>query len=83
MRKSIFFVSLSFSSFSAVLIYFTCFSLATPEDPTVLLWSLMCLAQHADKLGQHTRALSLLDEAVAHTPTRKREKIQIRRRAEK
>lgn len=45
---------------------------ATPsgsEDPTTYLWTLYLLAQHHSALSRHQKALELLDEALAHTPT--------------
>ncbi|KAI9596121.1 NMDA receptor-regulated protein 1-domain-containing protein [Syncephalis fuscata] len=39
------------------------------ESPTTYLWTLFYLAQHFDKLGNHARALELIDEAICHTPT--------------
>ncbi|RKP26093.1 NMDA receptor-regulated protein 1-domain-containing protein, partial [Syncephalis pseudoplumigaleata] len=42
---------------------------ATSESPTTYLWVLFYLAQHFDKLNQQERALKLIDEAIAHTPT--------------
>lgn len=44
---------------------------ATPgsEPPTTYLWSLYFLAQHYTYLGDHDKALSFTDEALAHTPT--------------
>ncbi|KAI0674538.1 NMDA receptor-regulated protein 1a [Trametes maxima] len=38
-------------------------------DPTTYVWTLYFLAQHYSHLGQHARALALLDTALAHTPT--------------
>lgn len=37
--------------------------------PTTYLWILYYLAQHYSYLGQHSHSLSLLDEAISHTPT--------------
>ncbi|KZT28069.1 N-terminal acetyltransferase A, auxiliary subunit [Neolentinus lepideus HHB14362 ss-1] len=39
------------------------------SEPTSYLWTLYFLAQHYSYLGKQSRALSLLDEAIAHTPT--------------
>ena len=39
------------------------------EPPTTYLWSLYFLSQHYLHLGKHSRALSLLDLAISHTPT--------------
>ncbi|GJE86494.1 NMDA receptor-regulated protein 1 [Phanerochaete sordida] len=39
------------------------------EPPTTYLWTLYFLAQHHSHIGAHARALELLDEALAHTPT--------------
>lgn len=33
------------------------------------VWTLYFLAQHHSHLGQHEKALELLDTAIAHTPT--------------
>lgn len=38
-------------------------------DPAVHLWSLYFLAQHHSCLGRQERALELIDQALAHTPT--------------
>lgn len=38
-------------------------------EPTTYLWTLYFLAQHYSYLSQHTKALSLLDIALKHTPT--------------
>ncbi|OJT12705.1 N-alpha-acetyltransferase 16, NatA auxiliary subunit [Trametes pubescens] len=38
-------------------------------DPTMYVWTLYFLAQHHSHLGQHEKALELLDTAIAHTPT--------------
>ncbi|KIM42317.1 hypothetical protein M413DRAFT_444742 [Hebeloma cylindrosporum] len=38
-------------------------------EPTTYLWTLYFLAQHYSCLSQHTKALSLLDIALQHTPT--------------
>jgi N-alpha-acetyltransferase 15/16, NatA auxiliary subunit len=42
---------------------------ATPENPTALLWTLNYAAQHYAHRRQFVRALALIDEAIAHTPT--------------
>jgi len=39
------------------------------EAPTVYLWCLYYLAQHYDYNGDTGRALSLVDQAIEHTPT--------------
>lgn len=39
------------------------------EEPTTYLWTLYLLAQHHSALGRHPKALELLEEALAHTPT--------------
>ncbi|KAL1914904.1 uncharacterized protein VTP21DRAFT_7820 [Calcarisporiella thermophila] len=39
------------------------------EPPTTYLWILYFLAQHHDLKGETLRALELIDEAIAHTPT--------------
>lgn len=39
------------------------------EPPTTYLWTLYFLAQHHSHVGQHARALELLDDALSHTPT--------------
>ncbi|PSR74379.1 hypothetical protein PHLCEN_2v9887 [Hermanssonia centrifuga] len=39
------------------------------EPPTTYLWTLYFLAQHYSHIGQHTRSLGLLEEALNHTPT--------------
>ena len=36
---------------------------------TALLWQLYFVAQHYDRLSQWSHAITLLDEALAHTPT--------------
>ncbi|PIL27725.1 hypothetical protein GSI_10878 [Ganoderma sinense ZZ0214-1] len=38
-------------------------------DPTEYIWALYFLAQHYSFLGNHKKAIELLDEAIAHTPT--------------
>jgi len=38
-------------------------------EPTTYLWTLYFLTQHYSYLSQHTKALSLLDVALKHTPT--------------
>ena len=38
-------------------------------EPTTYLWTLYFLAQHYSYLSQHSKALSLLDVALKHTPT--------------
>lgn len=42
---------------------------ADAEPPTTYLWTLYFLAQHHSCVGDHARALALLDTALAHTPT--------------
>jgi N-alpha-acetyltransferase 15/16, NatA auxiliary subunit len=44
-------------------------SSSTNTDPTVYLWTLYFLAQHYSFLKQYQKAISLLEEAIAHTPT--------------
>ncbi|KAG7091847.1 hypothetical protein E1B28_008249 [Marasmius oreades] len=39
------------------------------SEPITYLWTLYYLAQHYSYLSQHSKALSLLDVALAHTPT--------------
>lgn len=39
------------------------------EPPTTLLWVQYFLAQHFDKLGQHSLALDYINAAIAGTPT--------------
>ncbi|XP_058526671.1 N-alpha-acetyltransferase 16, NatA auxiliary subunit isoform X2 [Ochotona princeps] len=39
------------------------------EPPTTLLWVQYFLAQHFDKLGQHSLALDYINAAIANTPT--------------
>ena len=39
------------------------------QDPSTYVWILYFLAQHYSYIGNHTRALELLDEALTHTPT--------------
>ncbi|CAA7268350.1 unnamed protein product [Cyclocybe aegerita] len=38
-------------------------------EPTTYLWTLYFLAQHYSYLSQHSKALTLLSEALVHTPT--------------
>ena len=38
-------------------------------DPTEYIWALYFLAQHHSFLGNHKKAVELLDEAIGHTPT--------------
>ncbi|KAH7345734.1 NMDA receptor-regulated protein 1-domain-containing protein [Rhizoctonia solani] len=40
-----------------------------PEPPTTYLWALYFLGQHYSYCGNQEKALSLLDTAIAHTPT--------------
>jgi len=40
-----------------------------PENPTTLVWALYFAAQHYDQLRQLPKALELINEAIAHTPT--------------
>jgi len=42
---------------------------ATEQNPTTLLWTLFFAAQHYAQQRDFTRALALIDEAIAHTPT--------------
>ena len=39
------------------------------EPPTSILWTILFLAQHYDQIGETQKALDLIDEAIAHTPT--------------
>lgn len=39
------------------------------ESPSTYLWTLYLLAQHFDERRQYEKALSLIDQAIAHTPT--------------
>ena len=39
------------------------------DSPSTVLWILYFLAQHYCKIGNHAKAISLIDEAIAHTPT--------------
>ena len=39
------------------------------DEPTTKLWTLYFLAQHYDHIGRLDRAMELIDEAIAHTPT--------------
>jgi len=39
------------------------------EPPTSILWTILFLAQHHDQIGETQKALDLIDEAIAHTPT--------------
>ncbi len=46
------------------------FEAGGPREPaTALLWLMYFLAQHHDHRGEHERALEIVDEAIAHTPT--------------
>ncbi|KAH6900863.1 NMDA receptor-regulated protein 1a [Coprinopsis sp. MPI-PUGE-AT-0042] len=38
-------------------------------DPASYLWTLCFLAQHHSFLGRHQQALSVIDQAIEHTPT--------------
>ncbi|KAF9443854.1 N-terminal acetyltransferase A, auxiliary subunit [Macrolepiota fuliginosa MF-IS2] len=38
-------------------------------DPSTYLWTLYYLAQHHSYLGDHVKALEVLDRAIEHTPT--------------
>jgi tetratricopeptide (TPR) repeat protein len=44
-------------------------SSSSSEPPTTYLWTLYFLAQHYSMLGNHVRALSMLNLAIQHTPT--------------
>lgn len=44
-------------------------SSAASVEPTTYLWTLYFLGQHYSYLGHHSKALSVLDLAIAHTPT--------------
>lgn len=37
--------------------------------PTNLLWSQMLLSQHYDYVGNHDKALEMIEKAIEHTPT--------------
>jgi N-alpha-acetyltransferase 15/16, NatA auxiliary subunit len=39
------------------------------EPPTTYLWTLYFLVQHHSHLGDQAKALALVEEALAHTPT--------------
>lgn len=39
------------------------------ESPAVYAWVLHFLAQHLDLTKQHQQALTIIDEAIKHTPT--------------
>ncbi|XP_024374282.1 N-terminal acetyltransferase A complex auxiliary subunit NAA15 isoform X1 [Physcomitrium patens] len=39
------------------------------ESPSTYLWTLYLLAQHFDQRRQYEKALSYIDQAIAHTPT--------------
>ncbi|KAF7761513.1 hypothetical protein Agabi119p4_9505 [Agaricus bisporus var. burnettii] len=38
-------------------------------EPSTYLWTLYYLAQHHSYLGNHAKALDILDQAIQHTPT--------------
>lgn len=38
-------------------------------EPSTYLWTLYYLAQHHSYLGDHAKALDILDQAIQHTPT--------------
>lgn len=40
-----------------------------PEHPTTLVWALYFAAQHYDMLRNQEKALELINQAIAHTPT--------------
>ncbi|KAJ3878416.1 NMDA receptor-regulated protein 1-domain-containing protein [Lentinula edodes] len=42
---------------------------STSTEPTTYLWSLYFLAQHYSYLSEYSKAMELLDLAIAHTPT--------------
>ncbi|KAI6007858.1 NMDA receptor-regulated protein 1-domain-containing protein [Pisolithus marmoratus] len=42
---------------------------ASPSEPAKYLWTLYFLAQHYSFLGQHRKALDILNVAMGHTPT--------------
>ncbi len=35
----------------------------------MLLWAIVLLSQHFDTMGDSSRAIELIDEAISHTPT--------------
>lgn len=39
------------------------------EPPSALMWVWFFLAQHFDKLDDHSRALEYIEKAIEHTPT--------------
>jgi len=39
------------------------------QVPTTFLYALSFYGQHLDKIGEHEKALEILDEAIQHTPT--------------
>ena len=39
------------------------------EPPSTYLWALFLLAQHYDQIGDHVKALKVINEAIDHTPT--------------
>ena len=39
------------------------------QVPTTFLYALSFYGQHLDKVGEHDKALEILDEAIQHTPT--------------
>ena len=39
------------------------------QPPTCLVWALYFTAQHYDLLGNHAKAIELINEAIEHTPT--------------
>jgi N-alpha-acetyltransferase 15/16, NatA auxiliary subunit len=43
--------------------------LSSVEPPTTYLWTLYFLSQHYSHIGQHEKALGMLEEALEHTPT--------------
>ncbi|XP_017912289.1 PREDICTED: N-alpha-acetyltransferase 16, NatA auxiliary subunit isoform X4 [Capra hircus] len=49
--------------------FFSPYENGEKEPPTTLLWVQYFLAQHFDKLGQHSLALDYINAAIASTPT--------------
>ncbi len=44
-------------------------AISDSDVPTMYLWTLYFLAQHFSHTNRHSRALSILSTAIAHTPT--------------
>ncbi len=43
--------------------------LGTEESPSTLLWTKVFLAKHFNTIGDGSRALELINQAIDHTPT--------------